>query len=149
MPTFIDNGILLTESCDIIEYIDKKYPDPKLRPGDHRKLSFMGDWLVRADKSQPDLKLLSHEFLFRPRKQMPVKELDAFSMSHRNNDLVLCIKEWQTNKVFAKEKIEAAVTRTDTNFTKLNVTLKNNERLLGDQFSIAVLLGFRIFTGCI
>ena len=80
---------------------------------------------------------------------MSVKELDAFSMSHRNNDLVLCIKEWQTNKVFAKEKIDAAVTRTDTNFTKLNVTLKNNERLLGDQFSIAVLLGFRIFTGCI
>jgi glutathione S-transferase len=69
-------------------------------------------------------------------------------MSHRNNDLVLCIKEWQTNKVFAK-KIDAAVTRTDTNFTKLNVILKNNEWLLGDQFSIAVLLGFRIFTGCI
>jgi len=82
VPAFIDNGTLLIESCDIIDYLDQKYPDPPLRPADPAGEATMVDMLMVADKAQADLKLLSHEFLFRPRKQMSEVEVNEFAANH-------------------------------------------------------------------
>ena len=137
VPAFVDNGTLVIESCDIIEYIDEKYPDPRLRPKDNKRQTIMSSWLTYADESQADLKLLSHEFLFRPRKKLSAEELDIFATKHQNKKLVDFIKEWQINDIFPKEKLDGAVTRTDIAFIKLDTTLRNQEWLLGDEISIA------------
>ncbi|MBT4938071.1 MAG: glutathione S-transferase family protein, partial [Rhodospirillaceae bacterium] len=117
VPAFVDNGTLLIDSCDIIDYLDKKYPNPSLRPeGDTME---MQDWLAAADKAQTDLKLLSHEFLFRPRKDMSEDEVEDFASRHNNQVLVDFLREWQGSDQFPKEKLDAAVDRTDADFKKL------------------------------
>jgi glutathione S-transferase len=43
VPAFVDNGTLVIESCDIIDYIDQKYTSPPLRPSDPATDSKMGE----------------------------------------------------------------------------------------------------------
>jgi glutathione S-transferase len=136
---FVDNGTLLIESCDIIDYLDNKYPKISLRPSNPVLEPLLLEWLGKADKAQADLKLLSHEFLFRPRKPMNDYEIENFAASHNNPDLVEFIREWQGNDMFPAEKIDNAMTRTDADFNLLNNTLANREWILGDIFTLYVL----------
>ena len=137
VPAFVDNGLLLIESCDIITYLDEKYSKFSLQPKDAKDQINMSNWLISADKAQADLKLLSHEFLFRPRKKMSPEELETFSKNHNNQTLVTFIKEWQEENIFPKEKLDGAVYRTDADFTKLDNILKNQKWIAGEKMSLA------------
>ena len=137
VPAFVDNGVLLIESCDIIAYLDEKYSKFPLQPKDAKDQINMSNWLISADKAQADLKLLSHEFLFRPRKKMSPEELETFSKNHNNQTLVTFIKEWQEKNIFPKEKLDGAVNRTDADFTKLDNMLKNQKWIAGEKMSLA------------
>ena len=137
VPAFVDNGVLLIESCDIIAYLDEKYSKFSLQPKDAKDQINMSNWLISADKAQADLKLLSHEFLFRPRKKMSPEELETFSKNHNNQTLVTFIKEWQEENIFPKEKLDGAVNRTDADFTKLDNMLKNQKWIAGEKMSLA------------
>jgi glutathione S-transferase len=136
VPAFVDNGTLLIESVDIIDYLDEKYPAPGLRP-DASLEPKMHEWLQAADKAQADLKLLSHEFLFRPRKDMTEDEITKFASNHNNQGLVDFIKEWQGSDMFPKEKLDAAVDRTDADFRLLDAALADQDWLLGATLSLA------------
>ena len=137
VPAFVDNGVLLIESCDIIAYLDEKYSKFPLQPKDAKDQINMSNWLISADKAQADLKLLSHEFLFRPRKKMSPEELETFSKNHNNQTLVTFIKEWQEKNIFPKEKLDGAVNRTDADFTKLDNMLKNQKWIAGEKMRLA------------
>ena len=137
VPAFVDNGLLLIESCDIITYLDEKYSKFSLQPKDAKDKVSMSNWLISADKAQADLKLLSHEFLFRPRKKMSPEELETFSKNHNNQTLVTFIKEWQEGNIFPKEKLDGAVNRTDADFIKLDNTLQNQKWIAGEKMSLA------------
>jgi len=97
----------------------------------------MQDWLAAADKAQTDLKLLSHEFLFRPRKDMSEDEVEDFASRHNNQVLVDFLREWQGSDQFPKEKLDAAVDRTDADFKKLDAALADRDWLLGNEMSLA------------
>ena len=137
VPAFVDNGTVVIESCDIIDYIDENFPTPSLRPSDPNLEPELMDWLDQADKAQADLKLLSHEFLFRPRKPMTKTEIENFEIHHNNKALVDFVREWQGNDIFPKTKLDAAVTRTDTDFQSLDAALAHRHWLMGDQFTLA------------
>ncbi|MBT5940470.1 MAG: glutathione S-transferase family protein [Rhodospirillaceae bacterium] len=137
VPAFVDNGTLLIESCDIIDYLDQKYPKPPLRPADTASEATMIEMLAAADKAQADLKLLSHEFLFRPRKQMSETEVNEFAASHNNQVLVDFVKEWQGSDIFPKEKLDAAVNRTDEDFNMLDNAVADQDWLLGADMTLA------------
>ena len=137
VPAFVDNGTLLIESCDIIDYLDKNYTNSSLRPKKPEHQDDMKNWLISADKAQSDLKLLSQEFLFRPRKKMSSKELDAFSNNHKNQTLVAFIKEWQMCEMFPKKKLDQSVNRTHEDFKKLDKVLKNQKWIVSNKISLA------------
>jgi glutathione S-transferase len=137
VPAFVDNGVLLIESCDIVTYLDEKYSKFSLQPEDTKDQINMNNWIISADKAQADLKLLSHEFLFRPRKKMSPEELYVFSKSHNNQTLVKFIKEWQIGEVFPKEKLDDAVNRTDADFKKLDKILETQKWIAGEKMSLA------------
>ena len=137
VPAYLDNGTLVIESCDIIDFIDQKYPKNILRPEYEGASTQVDDWLKKADKAQKDLKLLSHEFLFRPRKNMSAEEIDTFEKNHNNSELTTFIREWQESEMLPKEKIETAVNRTDKDFKSLDGALETKEWILGNVFSLA------------
>lgn len=137
VPAFVDNGILWIESCDIIQYLDEKYPEPPLNPDSAEAKVEMHKFVVDADEAQTDLKLLSHEFLFRNRRAMSPEDLERFCSSHQNQGLVEFMREYQSADMFERAKLDAAVTRTDEGFRVLDAALANHDWIVGDTMTLA------------
>ena len=138
VPAFVHDGVLMIESKDIIQYLDESYPVPPLTPEANDARRLLQKWVDKADDAQSDLKLLSHEFLFRPRKKMNSEEVRKFSANHHNKELVDFIREWQSAEMFDTAKITAAVDRTHAYFQELEVALAaSSQWIMGDQFTLA------------
>lgn len=41
VPVLVHNGVVITESSDIIDYLDQHFPNPPLRPSDPAELERM------------------------------------------------------------------------------------------------------------
>jgi len=137
VPALVDNGVLLIESCDIIEYLDQTYAEPALQPDNAATQAEMKRWLDSAAAAQADLKILSHEFLFRYKGTMTAQELERFSRDHQNPDLVAFKRVYQSTEGFGRETLDGAVTRTDEGFYKLNAGLAGQAWLLGRSLTLA------------
>jgi glutathione S-transferase len=138
VPAFVHDGVLMIESKDIIQYLDTAFPAPPLRPDGEEGQRQLQKWVDDADTEQSDLKLLSHEFLFRPRKKMTPEDVEAFAASHRNKELVEFIREWQSADLFSADRIAAAVDRTHAYFAELDGALSGGGPwIMGGQFTLA------------
>jgi glutathione S-transferase len=65
VPALVDDGTIVIESSDIMEYLDERFPNPPLRPADGHDLMQMRVWVARQDSIQRSLGILSNEFVFR------------------------------------------------------------------------------------
>ena len=138
VPAFVHDGVLMIESKDIIQYLETAFPPPPLTPEGADGQRLLQKWVDCADTGQSDLKLLSHEFLFRPRKRMTPEDVAAFAASHRNEALVEFIREWQSTEMFDSARIAAAVDRTHGYFMELDDALGlGGPWIMGAQFTLA------------
>lgn len=137
VPAFVDNGTLLIESGDIIQYLDDTHPEPSLQPSDESQRAEAVKWIKAADEAQDDLKLLSHEFLFRDRRSMSPEEVEKFCTSHKNEKLVSFMREYQSADMFDREKIDAAVNRTDAGFRAIDEAVADRDWILSDVLTLA------------
>jgi len=138
VPTLVHDGAVVIESIDIIDHIDRAFPEPPLRPaGDPEADAVMRDWMARADAAQADLKLLSHEFLFRPRKRMSPEALEDFARHHNNAVLVEFLRDFNSEDGFGTERIAGAVDRTDADFAGLDRAVEARPWIAHDQFGLA------------
>ena len=65
VPALVDEGTIVIESSDIMEYLDERFPNPPLRPAAEHDLVQMRQWVARQDSIQRALGTLSNEFVFR------------------------------------------------------------------------------------
>ena len=137
VPTFLHDGITIIESKDIILYLDQTFPEPPLGPKNASDEAAMLSWLDAADDAQPDLKLLSHEFLFRVRKPMNQAEIDSFAASHHNQALINFVREWASCDQLPREKINSAVNRTDNIFKRFDEHIEGRNWIIGDVITLA------------
>ena len=74
VPTFVDNGQVIIESVDIIDYIEEKFTrgrsNTALMPESESGKAEARVWMAKADRAQHGLKLLTHEFLFKGDRPM-------------------------------------------------------------------------------
>lgn len=123
VPALVKNGQLYIESVDIIQLVA-----PSLTAGT--------DLLALADAAQIDLKLLTHEFLFRAFPPPPAEAAKAFGASHQNEWLVQFRRDFAAG--FAPERINAAIARTDAGFWTLEEHLADGRDWLeGGDFSLS------------
>jgi len=65
VPALVDNGTIVIESSDIMEYLDERFPNPPLRPYTEHDLMQMRTWVARQDSIQRAYLILSSEFVFK------------------------------------------------------------------------------------
>jgi glutathione S-transferase len=65
VPALVDDGTIVIESSDIMEYLDERFPSPPLRPARDHDLVQMRLWVARQDSIQRALVTLSNEFVFK------------------------------------------------------------------------------------
>ena len=84
VPTLVHDGHVVTESTDIIEYLDDHFPEPPLRPSGAESLRRMRDWIALEDET--GLGAVGMHTLQRYIKphmeRLAPEELDAYEANH-------------------------------------------------------------------
>jgi ganglioside-induced differentiation-associated protein 1 len=139
VPALVHDGTVIVESNDIIDYLDRGFPDPPLRPADPMALDLMYRWLALWDTIQFSLKALSYASLFGQRAAEVKGKFANYetALSRRNDELLEFLREFISEEGLSAERIEAAGVAVDNALAKLDVHLRAYEWLAGDAFSLA------------
>ena len=150
LPVLVDDGDVHIESNDIIAYLEKKYPEPKLIPAG---LEDQVDALLKHENDlHLDLRALSFLFVFNPPDApKSSEELERYANAgsgtvngEKDDRKEIEIGFWKT---FAAEGITDAVAREAAEkfraaFTELDDRLVNSPYLLGDTLSVLDIAWF-------
>jgi len=137
IPTFVDNGQVIIESVDIIDYIEQKFPGTALMPESTTGQTQVRQWMAKADRAQHGLKLLTHEFLFKGGRRMTSEQLETFLNDHHNEELGEFMRQFSSEEGFSKAMIDQAVQEHYDLFQELDRALDGQVWLVENQFSLA------------
>lgn len=137
IPTFVDNGQVIIESVDIIDYIDTKFEGSPLMPASDAGKAKVRRWTAKADHAQHGLKLLTHEFLFKGDRRMTPEKLDEFLTNHHNEELREFMRVYSSEEGFSKAELDEAVQEHYDLFQELNAALEGQSWLVENTFSLA------------
>ena len=137
VPTLIHDGVVIIESDDIIDYLDKTFPEPPLRPRDEAALERMYYWLrrstsihVKAIKTHIYAKGVRGKMAQSDQEQAAYKELQT-------NPELLEFHRKSSSESFSEEELLAAQRTIDECFSDAEQALAENDWLAGSTFSLA------------
>lgn len=136
VPAAVIDGKLIIESMDIIEEVNRRFAQHSLQPDSVADVATKQELMARADVSQPNLKLLTFEFLFRTAPPPTQASRQFFQENHRNEALKKFHRDFECG--FEGCSIDAAVNETHGDLIYLNDVLSDGRRwIAGDAFSLA------------
>lgn len=137
VPVLVHDGRTYTESNDIIAYIDATFPASPLVPADPHDAAFVTETLQTSSAVQGALKLLSHEFLFKPVRRMNSKQLAEFARSHPDPELIKFMEDYSSNEGFGDARIRAAAQTMLAALADLDQRLQSRPWLSGNTCGLA------------
>jgi glutathione S-transferase len=137
VPTLVHDGVVIIESDDIIDHIDKTFPEPPLRPTTEEELEKMYWWMrsaveihVKAVKTY----IYFHKMQGKMRQTEEQKE--HYEKLQTNKELIAFHKH-SSGEGFSPEEAKAAEQILDGFFGEADKILKNSQWLVGGHFSLA------------
>jgi glutathione S-transferase len=94
VPVLVHDGVVVTESSDIIDYLDQHFPNPPLRPSDPAERERMYCWLKLWDETQSRLKTLSHDTILKGRAAAMRTQMGKLDALVKNDELVEFMREF-------------------------------------------------------
>ncbi|BFM18176.1 glutathione S-transferase family protein [Maricurvus nonylphenolicus] len=137
VPVLVHDGITITESNDIITYVDENFPGKSLQPTTEEGKEFLAEALSRSSKIQDSLKVSSFEFLFKPVRKMNTDQLNHYEASVKNQYLVDFMREFSSAEGFSQEKIRSSVSELVDIVSYLEDRLASSQWLSGTAFGLA------------
>lgn len=137
VPVLVHDGATYLESNDIIRYVEEQFEGPRLAPEAAEDQLFLTESLERSSDFQSVLKLLSHEFLFKPVRRMNEAQLQTYAEGVKNQQLVDFMREFSSKEGFSRARITAAVESAEVLLAWLEIRLETNTWLTGDEFGLA------------
>jgi len=139
VPVLVHDGVVVTESSDIIDYVDQHFPDPPLRPADPAERERMYRWLKLWDETQIWLKTLSHNTMLRGRTTQMRTDMAKLEKLVKNDELVEFMREFTSEAGLSKARVERATNWIERVLGELDERLAGHQWLAGDAFSLADL----------
>jgi glutathione S-transferase len=150
VPVLVHDGAVHIESNDIIQYLEKKFPTPKLLPASHA--NEVAALLKHEDDLHLDLRTLSFRFVFAP--PGPPKSAAALESYLKNGagtvrgatdpEKQVQIEFWQraAREGFTDERARMSALKFRGEFDKLDKTLSAQPYLLGEGLSVLDIAWF-------
>jgi glutathione S-transferase len=144
VPVLVDDGAVHIESNDIIQYLEKKFPEPRLIPPGHE--SEVASLLHHEDDLHLDLRTLSFRFVFAP--PGPPKSAEALESYKANGagtvrgtvdrEKQVQLDFWQraAKEGFTDERARVSALRFRAEFDALEKRLAKQPYLMGDNLSV-------------
>ncbi|OUS26882.1 hypothetical protein A9Q99_16845 [Gammaproteobacteria bacterium 45_16_T64] len=136
VPVLSDNGNIVTESVDIIRYLESMDTTSPLQPKDIEALDSMNAIIELADGVQSEIKLLTHYFLAKPQRFIVKMTLKKFSDQHGNSELVKFKRRFANNE-FTVSEVQEAIDSMHGKCRLLEACLTNQEWMVDSGFSLA------------
>jgi glutathione S-transferase len=151
LPVLVDDGRVIIESNDIIQYLENKFPQPTLISEDQQ--SSMSGALRNEDNLHIDIRNVAYKYMFGGLGAKKPENLEKFENYKADvDDITLKHKQEEVDfyKNFKKNGItDEAIKKSLTNFEKhykiFDQQLQNQKFLLGDHLS-ALDIAWFIYT---
>jgi glutathione S-transferase len=137
VPTLVDDGNVIIDSSVICEYLDEKYPSPKLTPDDVVGRAGMRAWMRYLEEVPTvAVRVPSFNMGFLPR----FAGLDEERFRAEQSDIRPIRKHFyrrMTQKGFKRADVEAALDQIDSTCARMEKALQDGPWLMGEQYTIA------------
>jgi len=150
VPVLVHDGAVHIESNDIIDYLEKVFPTPRLIPAGHE--NEVAALLKHEDDLHLDLRTLSFRFVFAPPgPPKPAEALKSYAESGsgtvqgaKDRDKQIQIEFWEraAKEGFTDERARTSARKFRAEFDALDKRLANNPYLLGDTLSVLDIAWF-------
>lgn len=137
VPTLVHDGKVITESADIIDYLDLEFPEPPLRPTGEADVERMQVWLHRAASIHiKAVKTFIYEKRMRGRMTQSAEEKARYESLQKDESLLEFHRKSASDN-FSRQEIDEARATLDKCFTDLDETLGSRQWIAGERFSLA------------
>jgi glutathione S-transferase len=137
VPALVEDGVVIIESDDIIDYLDKTYPNPPLRPSDEKQLETMYYWLHLA----PEIHVKAVKtFIYIKRMQGKMsksKEEGELYQKLQKDPELLEFHGKVSSGAFTDADLAKAEGTLHEHFSAADLRLSKSKYLIGDQFTLA------------
>jgi glutathione S-transferase len=150
VPVLVHDGAVHIESNDIIQYLEQKFPVPKLIPAGHE--NEVAALLKHEDDLHLDLRTLSFRFVFAPPgPPKPAEMLKSYAENGsgtvqglKDRDKEIQIEFWQraAKEGFTDERARASAQKFRTEFDAMDKRLSTSPYLMGDAISVLDIAWF-------
>ena len=148
VPILVDDGEVHIESNDIIQYLEEKFPEPKLIPEGYKTLT--SELLKEEDDLHLDIRNISFRFLFGKlarKRPSSIKKFEDYEGTIEGKRDSHKVKEVNFYNDFLKQGIPVdALKQSVTKFIKVyerfEQDLANQEFLLGEEVSVLDIAWF-------
>ena len=136
VPTLIDVGVVHIESNDIIDYLDRTYPEPSLRlAGDE---DGMLEWLrLAASIHVPAVKPYVYATKMQKKLKKTAEEQRKYDELQTNRELREFHAKHAGGSQFGDRDVASARELLETCFARLETALEDGEWIMGDRFTLA------------
>jgi glutathione S-transferase len=150
VPVLVHDGKVHIESNDIIQYLEKTFPTPKLIPAGHE--NEVAALLKHEDDLHLDLRTLSFRFVFAPPgPPKPAEMLKSYAENGagtvqglKDREKQIQIEFWQraAKEGFTDERARASAQKFCAEFEALDDKLANSPYLMGEDLSVLDIAWF-------
>ncbi|GLS91185.1 maleylacetoacetate isomerase [Psychromonas marina] len=139
VPTLVDDGVVIIDSADIIDYLNEKFTSGSLSPNTNSDQQQMYDWIYLARDNHLSIKT----YMYSNMRGLPSRKKSAQQMDEYRNKqtfdaaLVEFHERNSSEQGFSQKELHKAKTVIDDCFQKMDNRLKDNPWLAGDHFSLA------------
>lgn len=138
VPTLVDDGVVIIESDDIIDYLDEKFPEPSLRPSTDTGLEQMYEWMKLAVNNHVGaVKTFIYFNKIQKFMRQTDQEKDKYSKLQANEQLLDFHSKNSSQKSISQEDAQRAEQILTDCFTKAEGILGTNDWLVENQYSLA------------
>lgn len=137
VPALVEDGVVIIESDDIIDHLDKTYPNPPLRPSEEKQLKTMYYWLHLA----PEIHIKAVKtFIYIKRMQGKMsksrEEGELYQKLQKDPEL-LKFHDKVSSGAFTDADLAKAEGILQEHFSAADKRLSKSKYLIGDQFTLA------------
>lgn len=136
VPALVDDGVVVYESADILEYLERKFPSPSFVPASEQMRSDLHDLLEFTRSGHlPIIKTWVYGRNNRPTKTP--ESMKTYEQLQTDQALIDFHRETLSDGAIPAAKINAAELKLKAIFSDLDNRLSKHEWILGDSISLA------------
>ncbi len=152
LPVLLDGENLITDSNDILEYIDEKYAEKVYTPSDIQKASTHKQLMLQSSQLLSNAKYFYFEYLFKPFVRKSPEEMNEFKKLQKDENIITFHEKLSINGRFDDEQLLAAYKEIESILVEVDALLSQSEYLLGNtlylaDFSLLPLITWLDFLG--